>query len=81
MAIRKADYYIKNGGSSMTALHFINDWNKRVFMSSEKPFRGRSVVDNVGLIMSYGNDVSFQELFIEQLKNILMPGDLVVATL
>ena len=68
-----------NGGSSMTALHFINDWNKSVFMSSKKPFRGRSLVDNVGLIMSYGNDVSFQDVFIEQLKNILMPGDLVVA--
>lgn len=68
-----------NGGSSMTALHFINDWNKSVFMSSNKPFRGRSLVDNMGLVMSYGNDISFADVFIEQLKNILMPGDLVLA--
>lgn len=68
-----------NGGSSMTALHFINDWNKSVYMSSKKPFRGRSLVDNMGLVMSYANDVSFQNVFVEQLKNILMPGDLVLA--
>lgn len=68
-----------NGGSSMTALHFINDWNKSIYMASGKPFRGRSLVDNVGLLMSYGNDISFQDIFIEQLKNILEPGDLVLA--
>lgn len=68
-----------NGGSSMTALHFVNDWNKSIFMKTGKPFRGRSLVDNMGLVMSYGNDVSFQDIFIEQLKNLLQPGDLVLA--
>ena len=68
-----------NGGSSMTALHFINDWNKSIFMNSGKPFRGRSLVDNMGLVMSYANDISFQDVFVEQLKNILNPGDLVLA--
>ena len=68
-----------NGGSSMTALHFITDWNKSVYMSSQRPFRGRTLVDNMGLLMAYGNDISFQDLFAEQLKNILQPGDLVIA--
>ena len=68
-----------NGGSSLTALHFINDWNKSVFIEGGKPFRGRSLVDNVGLIMSYANDLSFQDIFSEQLRNILLPGDLVIA--
>lgn len=68
-----------NGGSAMTALHFINDWNKSLFMARGAPFRGRSLVDNMGLVMSYGNDVSFQDIFVEQLKNILEPGDLVIA--
>jgi len=68
-----------NGGSSLTALHFINDWNKSIFLSKKIPFRGRSLVDNVGLIMSYGNDIDFKDIFIEQLKNILNPGDLVIA--
>jgi D-sedoheptulose 7-phosphate isomerase len=68
-----------NGGSSMTALHFVNDWNKSVYMATGRPFRGRSLVDNMGLVMSYGNDLSFQDIFVEQLKNVLQPGDLVIA--
>ena len=68
-----------NGGSSLTALHFINDWNKSIFMATGTPFRGRSLVDNMGLVMAYGNDNSFQDIFIEQLKNLLQEGDLVIA--
>jgi D-sedoheptulose 7-phosphate isomerase len=68
-----------NGGSSMTALHFITDWNKSIFMNTGIPFRGRTLVDNMGLLMAYGNDTSFQDVFVEQLKNILQPDDLVIA--
>ncbi|MGX5800336.1 SIS domain-containing protein [Bradyrhizobium sp. Arg314] len=68
-----------NGGSSLTALHFITDWNKSIYLSTKRPFRGRTLVDNVGLTFAYANDVSFQDVFVEQLKNILNEGDLVVA--
>jgi len=68
-----------NGGSSLTALHYINDWNKSIYLSHSLPFRGRSLVDNVGLLMSYANDIAFEDVFSEQLKNILEPGDLVIA--
>ena len=68
-----------NGGSSLAALHFINDWNKSIFLSSGKSFRGRCLLDNMGLVMSYSNDISFQDVFVEQLKNIMEPGDLVLA--
>ena len=68
-----------NGGSSMTALHYITDWAKMVPLATGRPFLGRTLVDNVGLMMAYGNDMSFSDIFVEQLKNILRPGDLVVA--
>jgi D-sedoheptulose 7-phosphate isomerase len=68
-----------NGGSALTALHFINDWNKSIFLSTGMQFRGRSLIDNIGLMMSYGNDFSYEDIFIEQLKNILSPGDVVIA--
>jgi D-sedoheptulose 7-phosphate isomerase len=68
-----------NGGSSLTALHFITDWNKSIYLSTKRPFRGRTLVDNVGLTFAYANDVSFEDVFIEQLKNILNDGDLVIA--
>lgn len=68
-----------NGGSSVTALHMITDWNKSVFMSSGRQFRGRSLVDNMGLVMAYANDTSFQDVFAEQLKGVMQPEDLVIA--
>lgn len=68
-----------NGGSSLTALHFINDWNKSIYLNKKRPFRGRSLVDNIGLLMSYANDMEFENIFVEQLKNIMQPNDLVIA--
>ena len=68
-----------NGGSALTALHFVNDWNKSIYLESGKPFRGRSLVDNMGIVMAYGNDVSFEDIFVEQLKNLMETGDLVIA--
>jgi D-sedoheptulose 7-phosphate isomerase len=68
-----------NGGSAMTALHYITDWNKSLFLASGRSFRGRTLVDNMGLISAYSNDVSYADVFVEQLRNIAAPGDLVVA--
>jgi D-sedoheptulose 7-phosphate isomerase len=67
-----------NGGSALTASHFINDWNKSIFLATGKSFKGYSLTDNVGLLMSYANDISYQDIFLEQLKNILEPHDLVI---
>lgn len=68
-----------NGGSSMAALHYITDWNKSIYLSTGLPFYGRTLVDNMGLVMAYGNDMSFADVFIEQLKNVLKAGDIVIA--
>jgi D-sedoheptulose 7-phosphate isomerase len=68
-----------NGGSAVTALHFITDWNKMAFLAKRRPFRGRSLVDNIGLITAYSNDISYDSVFSEQLSNIAEPDDLVIA--
>jgi len=68
-----------NGGSAMTALHFATDWTKSPFLKTGRPFRGRSLLDNMGLVTAYANDLSYQDIFIAQLRNILEPGDLVIA--
>ena len=67
-----------NGGSALTALHFINDWNKSVYLSTGIPFRGRSLCDNIGLIMAYSNDICYEDVFVEQLKNVMQEEDLVI---
>jgi D-sedoheptulose 7-phosphate isomerase len=68
-----------NGGSAMTALHLVTDWAKMVHLSTGRPFRGRSLVDNIGLLTAYANDLSYADIFAEQMKNVAVAGDLVVA--
>ena len=68
-----------NGGSALTAQHYVNDWSKSISLASGRPFRARCLCDNVGLLMSYANDIRYEEIFSEQLKTTLLPGDLVVA--
>jgi len=68
-----------NGGSAMTALHFATDWAKSPLLKTGRPFRVRSLLDNMGLLTAYANDLSYQDIFAAQLRNILEPGDLVIA--
>ena len=68
-----------NGGSAHTASHYITDWAKMTNLATGRKFRGLSLCDNMGLITAYSNDISYEEVFVGQLRAILDPGDLVVA--
>ncbi len=68
-----------NGGSALTASHYIHDWNKTAYLSTGRPFRGHCLSDNVGLLTAYSNDMSYGDVYSEQLKNLMDPGDLVIA--
>ncbi len=68
-----------NGGSAYTASHYITDWNKMVNLTNNKKFYGISLCDNIGLITAFGNDISYDDIFLGQLKPILDEGDLLVA--
>jgi D-sedoheptulose 7-phosphate isomerase len=68
-----------NGGSALNGLHFVHDWNKSLFLATGRPFRGRTLADNVGLLMAYSNDLSYEDALVGQLKNDMRPGDLVLA--
>lgn len=68
-----------NGGSASTASHYITDWNKMVNLATGKKFRGISLCDNIGLITAYGNDLSYEDVFLGQLSAIADTGDLLVA--
>lgn len=68
-----------NGGSAMTALHFVTDWNKSIFGASGHPFRGRSLLDNMGMVTALANDIAYEQVFEQQLRQIAVPGDLVIA--
>jgi D-sedoheptulose 7-phosphate isomerase len=67
-----------NGGSAVAASHYITDWNKMVNLETGRCFNGICLSDNVGLVTAYANDLSFDDVFSEQVKNLLLPGDLLI---
>jgi len=72
-------FFMGNGGSGSTASHFVCDLNKGVSCGRPKRFRGISLNDNLATLTAYANDVAYEDVFVEQLKNFLGAGDLVVA--
>ena len=67
-----------NGGSAVAASHYITDWNKMVYAHTGLKFNGICLSDNIGLITAYSNDLSYDEVFSEQVKNLLHEGDLLI---
>lgn len=74
----KTMYVMGNGGSAATATHIAGDMVKGASFGLEKRFRVMSFTDNMTAIMAVANDVSYDDIFVEQLKNFIQPGDLVL---
>ena len=78
-------YVIGNGGSGSNASHFCEDMGKgtldRKFFDDDSKRRLKilSLTDNTPYITAWGNDEGFDRVFVEQLKNLASPGDLLVA--
>ena len=72
-------YIFGNGGSSATASHFQNDFNKGVSEYTEKKFSFHCLNDNVPTLMAIANDIGFDEVFRFQLKNKLKKEDIIIA--
>ena len=71
-------YVFGNGGSAATATHAAGDFIKGASFGLEKRFKMISLVDNLPALMAIANDISYDDIFIEQLKNFLQAGDLVI---
>jgi D-sedoheptulose 7-phosphate isomerase len=76
---RKQIFVLGNGGSASTASHMGNDLSKATIVEGMPRVRVISIADNVALMTAWGNDVSYDCIFKEQLENLLEPGDVVVA--
>jgi D-sedoheptulose 7-phosphate isomerase len=74
-----------NGGSGSNASHFCEDVGKGTLRRADydddtkKRVRILSLTDNTPYILAWGNDEGFERVFVEQLKNLAGPGDLLVA--
>jgi D-sedoheptulose 7-phosphate isomerase len=68
-----------NGGSASTASHFATDLVKGASYGRTARFRILALTDSLPTITAYSNDVSYECVFVEQLKNFAEPGDVVIA--
>ena len=67
-----------NGGSGATASHFACDINKGCCLDLEKKFKLICLNDNMPTMLAYANDISYDFVFVEQLKNFFRSDDLVI---
>jgi D-sedoheptulose 7-phosphate isomerase len=68
-----------NGGSASTASHFVCDMVKGASFHRDKRFRIMALTDSLPTITAYANDVTYDCVFVEQLKNFAEPCDVVIA--
>ncbi len=67
-----------NGGSAATASHFAADLAKGSIVAGQPRFRVVPLTDNVPVITAWSNDVDYEVIFAEQVRNLLRPGDILI---
>ena len=67
-----------NGGSAANASHIAGDFLKGISYGMEKRFKAHSLVDNIAGTTAITNDLSYDEVFIEQLRTFMNKGDVVI---
>lgn len=71
-------YIFGNGGSGASASHATGDFLKGASYGLDKRFKVICLNDNIPALMAIANDISWDAIFEEQLKNFLQPQDLVI---
>jgi D-sedoheptulose 7-phosphate isomerase len=68
-----------NGGSASLASHMACDLGKGTAPPKGKRLRALALTDNLALITAWANDTHYENVFVEQLENLLQPGDVACA--
>lgn len=71
-------FIMGNGGSASSASHFVCDFNKGMNNNQDKRFKLICLNDNIASMLAYANDMKYELIFVEQLKNFLKKDDLVI---
>ena len=64
-----------NGGSASMSDHSVCDISKGTYVEGQPPFRTVSLTANNAILTALGNDISYDDIFSEQLKYYLRPDD------
>lgn len=71
-------FIMGNGGSAATASHYVCDFNKGVSLGQDKRYKFICLNDNIPSLMAYGNDLSYNDIFLYPLQTYFQKGDLVI---
>lgn len=71
-------YTMGNGGSGASASHAAGDFLKGASYGLDRRFKMICLNDNLPSLMAIANDIGWDAIFEEPLKNFLQPGDLVI---
>ena len=71
-------FIMGNGGSGATASHLACDINKGCCLDLDKKFKMLCLNDNIPTMLALANDISYEAIFDEQIKNFFNRGDLVI---
>lgn len=74
----KQVFTVGNGGSASTASHMAADLGKNTIGPHMQRFRILSLNDNAAIVTALANDLGYENIFSEQLVNLIRPGDLLV---
>src|SRR4051794_39023580 len=75
----KQVFTLGNGGSASTASHMAADIAKNTIAPNMLRFRVMSLNDNTSMLTALANDLGYENVFSEQLQNLIRPGDLLIA--
>ena len=75
---RSTIFIMGNGGSASTASHFVADLSKGTIVEGFHRFKAIALTDNIPNMLAWANDKSYDDIFVEQLKNLMEPGDVVI---
>jgi D-sedoheptulose 7-phosphate isomerase len=74
----KQVFIMGNGGSASAASHMACDLGKGTVVTGKRRFRVISLNDNMAVFSAIANDFGYENVFLEQIKNVINPGDVVV---
>jgi D-sedoheptulose 7-phosphate isomerase len=75
---KKTIFTMGNGGSAATASHIAEDIAKGTITEHKPRFRVIGLADSIPSMLAWANDSCYEDIFIEQLKNLMEPGDIVI---
>jgi D-sedoheptulose 7-phosphate isomerase len=67
-----------NGGSASSSSHFIMDLTKLTAPTRGHRLRAMALNENCAAISAISNDIAYEEIFVEQLRPFLSPGDVLI---